>query len=115
MYRPDQFDFRLPDILHYVVCVQLLGQSSLISHRLVHRIALHANVDHSCHPHQQGPVFPELGQLATYPHFDRHRRGGCLVNGLSFGRYARICLTPLFVLGITGGHFGVLCGTDPVG
>jgi len=36
---------------------------------LVRRVALHPNADHSRHPHQQDPVFPELGQLATHPQF----------------------------------------------
>jgi len=34
-----------------------------VSHRLVRRVALHPDADHSCHPHQQDTVHPKPGQL----------------------------------------------------
>ena len=57
---------------------------------------------------KRDPVSPELGQLATHPHFGNHCRGGCLADGFAPGRRARVC--PIFapVLVATGAYWGVM-------
>ena len=71
-------------------CVQLLAQPGAVPHRLVRRVALHPDADHSRHPHKQNPISPELGQLATHPHFDNHRRGGRRADSFAPCRYCLI-------------------------
>jgi len=75
VYRADQFDLRLPDVLHDAVRFQLLAQPGPVPHRLVCGVALHPDVDHPCHSHQQDPVHPKPGQLAAHPHILDHRCG----------------------------------------
>ena len=43
-----------------------LEQPGPVPHRLVRRVAVHADTDHPRHPHQQDPVPPEPGQPAAY-------------------------------------------------
>ena len=104
----------LPDIHHDVVCVQLLAQPGPVPYWLVRRVALHPDADHSRHPHQQDPVFPELGQLATHPYFGNYRCGRCWADGFASGQCARVCPACLPVLVATCDHIDVLCGPDPV-
>ena len=61
VHRADQLDLRLPDVLHDAVRFQLLGQPGPVPHRLVRGVALHPDVNHPCHSHQQDPVYPKLG------------------------------------------------------
>jgi hypothetical protein len=112
--RADQLDLRLPDILHDAVRVQLLAQPGFVPNRLVCRVALHPDADHSHHPHQQDPVYPELGQLATHYLFGRRRHRGRRPDGFAPGRRAQVCPTSTPVLVATGDHIGVLCDPDPV-
>ena len=85
MHRADQLDLRLRHVLPHALRFQLLAQSGPLPHRLVCGIALHTDVDHPCHPHQQDPVHPKLGQLAAEFHLLNHRRGRGLADGFAAG------------------------------
>ncbi|MCG2744070.1 MAG: hypothetical protein L6271_09150 [Desulfobacteraceae bacterium] len=61
----DQLDLQLPDLLHDAVPIRLLAQSGPVPHRLVRGVALHPDVDHPCHPHQQDP-FLVAGRSLSY-------------------------------------------------
>ena len=108
VHRPDQFDLRLPDLLHHAHGVQCREQPGAISHGLVCGVAVHPDADHSRHPHQQDSVHPEPGQLAIDHHVHHHRRGRRVADGVPAGRHARICPASAVVLAAAGAHAAVL-------
>src|ERR1035437_4801114 len=115
VYRPDQLDFRLPDVLHDALYFQLLERPRLVPYRLVCGVALHPDADHPYHSHQQDPVHSKPGQLAAHPPFLNHRRGRRLAYGFALGRYARIRPAPAAVLAVSGHHAAGLCDSDTGG
>src|SRR5512142_758253 len=104
LYRPHQLDLRLPDVFHHAVRIQRLEEPGPVPHRLVRRVALYPDADHSRYPYQQDPVHPEPGQLAADRHFSNHRLGGRLADGFAPGRHAWVCQTSRVVLATPGHH-----------
>ena len=107
------FDYLTFFMMLYVF--QLLEQPGPVPHGLVCGVALHPDVDHPCHSHQQDPVHPKLGQLAAHPHLRDHRRGRRLADGFTPGNNARVCLAPAAVLAVSGHHAARLCDSHAGG
>jgi Mg2+-importing ATPase len=115
VYRADQLDLRLRDVLHDALRLQLPAQPGPVPYRLVRGVAPHPDVDYPCHTYQQDPVDRKPGQWAANPHFRNHRRGRRLADGFASGEHARLCPTPVAVLAVSGHHAAGLCNSDTGG
>ncbi len=115
VYRPYQFNLRLPDIFHHAAGVRRLEQPGPVPHRLVRGVDLHANADHPCDTHAQDSIHPKPGQLAADRLVPDHRCRGRLAAGFAPGRHAWVCAAAAAVLAAAGDHADRLRDLDPIG
>ena len=89
LYWTNQFNLRLHDVLHHVVCLPLLEQSYFFPNRMVCGVDFHTDIDHPRHPHEQNSLHQKLGEQVLNNNISGNR-GYCgladrIASGKTFG------------------------------